>query len=152
MLPLPRKFFVTAGSSEGTTSLTAFDGALLNARVGNTNLLRVSSILPPGCEYDPDLVVPPGSLLPIAYGSITSSEPGDIISAAVGVGIKRNSFGVIMEFSGKCSKKEAEEQVIRMVEEAFSMRGLELDEVKVAAAEHIVMNIGCAFAAVPLWY
>jgi len=152
VLPLPKKFFVTAGSSEGTTALTAFDGALLNARVGNTNLLRVSSILPPGCEFEPDLVIPPGSLLPIAYGSITSSEPGDMISAAVGVGIKKNSFGVIMEFSGKCSKKEAEEQVVRMVEEAFAMRNLELDEVKVAAVEHTVMNIGCAFAAVPLWY
>lgn len=152
MLPLPKKYFVTAASSEGETSLTAFDGALLQARVGNTNLLRVSSILPPDCQYVPDLVIPPGSLLPIAYGSITSSDKGDIISAAVGVGIQQGSFGVIMEFSGKCSKKEAEAQVIRMVEEAFHIRGLTLDEVKVAAAEHVVENIGCAFAAVPLWY
>lgn len=152
MLPLPKKYFVTAASSEGETSLTAFDGALLQARVGNTNLLRVSSILPPDCQYVPDLVIPPGSLLPIAYGSITSSDKGDIISAAVGVGIQQGSFGVIMEFSGKCSKKEAEAQVIRMVEEAFRIRGLTLDEVKVAAAEHVVENIGCAFAAVPLWY
>lgn len=152
MLPLPKRYFVTAASSEGNTSLTAFDGALLNARVGNTNLLRVSSILPPGCTYDPDLEIPSGSLLPIAYGSITSSEPGAIISAAVAVGIKKGSFGVIMEFSGECSKKEAEEQVIKMVQEAFAMRNLELEEVKVAACEHTVENIGCAFAAVPLWY
>ncbi|CFX22716.1 Pyruvoyl-dependent arginine decarboxylase [Syntrophomonas zehnderi OL-4] len=152
MLPLPKKYFLTAASSEGNTSLTAFDGALLNARVGNTNLLRVSSILPPGCEFDPELKIPSGSLLPIAYGSITSSEPGVIISAAVAVGIKKDSFGVIMEFSGKCSKKEAEEKVVKMVEEAFAMRNLELEEVKVAACEHTVENIGCAFAAVPLWY
>jgi len=152
MLPLPKKYFVTAASSEGETSLTAFDGALLQARVGNTNLLRVSSILPPDCKYVPDLVIPPGSLLPIAYGSITSSDKGDIISAAVGVGIQQGSFGVIMEFSGKCSKKEAKAQVIRMVEEAFHIRGLTLDEIKVAATEHVVENIGCAFAAVPLWY
>ena len=152
MLPLPKKYFVTAASSEGETTLTAFDGALLKARVGNTNLLRVSSILPPDCQYEPDLVVPPGSLLPIAYGSITSSDKGDIISAAVAVGIKHGSFGVIMEFSGKCSKREAEMQVTKMVEEAFRIRGLELEEVKVAAAEHVVENIGCAFAAVPLWY
>ncbi|MDD4171144.1 MAG: arginine decarboxylase, pyruvoyl-dependent [Syntrophomonas sp.] len=152
MLPLPKKYFVTAASSEGETSLTAFDGALLKARVGNTNLLRVSSILPPGCQFEPDLEIPPGSLLPIAYGSITSSDHGDIISAAVGVGIKQGSFGVIMEFSGKCSKKEAEAKVTRMVEEAFRIRGIELDEVKVASTEHVVENIGCAFAAVPLWY
>jgi len=152
LLPLPKKYFVTAAASEGKTSLTAFDGALLKARVGNTNLLKVSSILPPDCTFDPDLVIPAGSLLPIAYGYITSSEPGDIIAAAVAVGIKHNSFGVIMEFSGKCSKKEAEQRVTSMVEEAFEMRGLELQEVKVAAVEHVVEHIGCAFAAVPLWY
>lgn len=152
MLPLPKKFFLTAASAEGETALTAFDGALLKARVGNTNLLKVSSILPPDCQYAPDLQIPPGSLLPIAYGYITSSEQGEIISAAVGVGIKQGSFGVIMEFSGTCSKKEAEERVTKMVQEAFHIRGLELDEVKVAATEHIVDKIGCAFAAVPLWY
>lgn len=152
MLPLPKKYFVTAASSEGNTKLTAFDGALLKARVGNTNLLRVSSILPPGCEFTPDLIIPAGSLLPIAYGAITSTEPGQLISAAVGVGIKKDSFGVIMEFSGHCSKEEAEETVTKMVEEAFTMRGLDLDEVKVASTEHRVEKIGCAFAAVPLWY
>ncbi len=152
MLPLPKKYFVTAAASEGESKLTAFDGALLKARVGNTNLLRVSSILPPGCEYEPDLVIPPGSLLPIAYGSIVSDVPGETISAAVAVGIKKDSFGVIMEFSGKCSQAEAEKQVTAMVEEAFKVRGLDLEEVKVAAVEHKVEKIGCAFAAVPLWY
>ena len=76
MLPLPKKYFLTAASCEGDTELTAFDKALLEARVGNTNLLRVSSILPPGCEYAPGLEIPAGSLLPIAYGTITSCEPG----------------------------------------------------------------------------
>ncbi|MGR6836291.1 pyruvoyl-dependent arginine decarboxylase [Syntrophomonas erecta] len=152
MLPLPRKYFVTAAASEGNTRLTAFDGALLKARVGNTNLLRVSSILPPGCEYEPELVIPPGSLLPIAYGSITGTEPGDLISAAVAVGIQKQGFGVIMEFSGHCGREVAEAEVKRMVEEAFAMRKLELVEIKVASVEHVVEKIGCAFAAVPLWY
>lgn len=152
MLPLPKKYFLTAASAEGETELTAFDGALLNAQVGNTNLLRVSSILPPGCEYTPGLIIPPGSLLPIAYGTITSTVPGELISAAVAVGIKQNSFGVIMEFEGKCSAEEAEARVRRMVEEAFRIRDLKLDEIKVASTEHTVKNIGCVFAAVPLWY
>ena len=152
MLPLPKKFFVTAASSEGESHLTAFDGALLRARVGNTNLLRVSSILPPGCEYEPNLVVPPGSLLPIAYGSIVSDIPGEVISAAVAVGISKDSFGVIMEYSGKCTKEEAEDRVRVMVEEAFRIRDMNLEEVKVAVTEHKVEKIGCAFAAVPLWY
>lgn len=152
MLPLPRKYFLTAASAEGESELTAFDGALLKARVGNTNLLKVSSILPPSCEYKPDLTIDPGSLLPIAYGSITSAEKGETISAAVAVGIKKDSFGVIMEFEGKCGKDIAERKVREMVEEAFKIRNLELDEVKVASTEHVVEKIGCAFAAVPLWY
>ena len=152
MLPLPKKYFLTAGSAEGKSELTAFDAALLKARVGNTNLLKVSSILPPGCEHDPDLVVPPGSLLPIAFGCIVSEKPGEKIAAAVAVGIRENSFGVIMEFSGRCSAEEAQAEVVAMVKEAFRIRELSLDEIKVAATEHVVEKIGCAFAAVPLWY
>ncbi|NLJ72971.1 MAG: arginine decarboxylase, pyruvoyl-dependent [Syntrophomonadaceae bacterium] len=152
MLPLPKKYFVTAAAAEGESHLTAFDGALLKARVGNTNLLRVSSILPPACEYEPDLVVPPGSLLPIAYGSIVSDTPGEVISAAVAVGISKDSFGVIMEYSGRCTKEEALAQVKAMVNEAFKIRGIKLEEVKTSAVEHKVEKIACAFAAVPLWY
>ncbi len=152
MLPLPKKYFVTAAAAEGDTGLTAFDGALLKARVGNTNLLRVSSILPPGCVYDPELVIPEGSLLPIAYGDIVCEEPGTKIAAAVAVGIKKDSFGVIMEYSGKCNREEAEKKVSDMVKEAFRIRSLELEEIKIASAEHVVDKIGCAFAAVPLWY
>jgi arginine decarboxylase len=57
-----------------------------------------------------------------------------------------------MEYSGRCSKAIAEAEVTRMVEEAFRIRGLELVEVKTASVEHTVEKIGCAFAAVPLWY
>ncbi|MGI6435177.1 MAG: pyruvoyl-dependent arginine decarboxylase [Syntrophomonadaceae bacterium] len=153
MLPLPKKYFLTAAAAEGTTELTAFDGALLKARVGNTNLLKVSSILPPGCQYDPELIIPEGSLLPIAYGTITCTEPGVKIAAAVAVGIQKGDrFGVIMEYEGHCSQAEAEAMVVQMVKEAFTIRNLELAEIKVAATEHVVEKIGCAFAAVPLWY
>jgi len=152
MLPTPKKYFVTAAASEGRSKLTAFDNALLKGRIGNVNLLRVSSILPPACEFDPDLVLPPGSLVPTAYGYIMSDVPGEIISACVGVGISGDNFGVIMEFSGKCSKEEAEEAIRNMVKEAFETRGMELKEIKIASAEHKVEKIGCALAAVPLWY
>jgi len=152
VLPLPKKYFLTAAASEGDTQLTAFDSALLKAQVGNTNLLRVISILPPGCEYSPGLVIPPGSLLPIAYGAIVSEKPGDLISAAVAVGLQAEGYGVIMEYSGHCSKSAAEAEVVRMVEEAFRIRGLGLIDVKIASVEHTVEKIGCAFAAVPLWY
>ncbi len=152
VLPTPTKFMVTAGSAEGKSELTAFDNALLKARVGNVNLIRVSSILPPGAEFTPGMQIPPGSLLPIAYGSIVSDVPGELISAAIAVGISQDTFGVIMEFSGKCSQAEAEAAVAAMVKEAFISRQMELKDIKVAATEHRVKEIGCAFAAAPLWY
>jgi arginine decarboxylase len=153
MLPTPKKYFVTAGASEGTTKMNAFDNALLQARIGNINLLRVSSILPPEASYDPSLVLPPGSLVPTAYGYIHSCQPGELIAAAVGVGIDRtNHFGVIMEFSGRCSREEAVAQVEAMLREAFAVRGMELNEMKTAGAEHRVVANGCALAAVPMWY
>ncbi|MDD4587825.1 MAG: arginine decarboxylase, pyruvoyl-dependent [Heliobacteriaceae bacterium] len=152
MLPVPRKYFITAAAAEGNSELTAFDKALLKARIGNVNLVRVSSILPPEAEFVPDLTIPPGSLVPTAYGYIMSSVPGETIAAAVGVGISSGSFGVIMEFSGKCSQQEAEAAIRRMVTEAFAVRNMALQEIKVAAVQHTVERIGCVFAAVPMWY
>jgi len=78
MLPIPTKYKLVAGSSEGATELNAFDGALLSAGAGNLNLLRVSSILPPGAVYDESLVIPPGNLVPTAYGYILNNRPGTI--------------------------------------------------------------------------
>lgn len=153
VLPIPRKFTVMAGSAEGPTRLNAFDNALLAAGIGNLNLLRVSSILPPGAKETPEFEVAPGSLMPTAYGTITSEEPGALIAAAVAVGISAaDEYGVIMEFSGHCSSDEAGQAVERMARDALTQRGRAVERVIVRAVEHRVAAIGCAFAAVALWY
>ncbi|MBE3583133.1 MAG: arginine decarboxylase, pyruvoyl-dependent [Limnochordaceae bacterium] len=152
MLATPTKFTLVAGSAEANSRLNAFDNALLAAGIGNLNLVRVSSILPPGATRVDTLNIAPGSLVPTAYGTITSDTPGELIAAAVGVGRQADGYGVIMEFSGKCSREEAEATVAQMVRDAFARRGLELTELLVKGAEHRVERIGCAFAAVALWY
>lgn len=153
MLPTPRKFTVMAGAAEGPTRLNAFDHALLAAGLGNLNLLRVSSILPPGAQEMEKFEAVPGSLMPTAYGTVTSEEPGKLISAAVAVGIGRpDEYGVIMEFSGHCSEEEAAHTVEQMARDAFRVRGRDIERVVVRAVQHRVEAIGCAFAAVALWY
>ena len=152
MLPTPKKFFLTAAGAEGHNELTAFDNALLAGRIGNINLLRVSSILPPGAELDDKLVIPAGSLVPTAYGYIISREPGELIAAAVGVGFSRDAFGVIMEHSCKGTREEAGRAIESMLKEAFASRGMDLADIKIAAIDHRVQKIGCALAAVPMWY
>ena len=47
---IPTSFFFCSGSAEAVSPLNAFDAALLAAGIGNTNLVKISSIVPPGCE------------------------------------------------------------------------------------------------------
>jgi arginine decarboxylase len=152
MLPTPKKFKIVAAAAEGSHKLTAFDNALLDAGIGNVNLVRISSILPPTAEQDQDLFLPPGSLVPTAYGSIVCDEPGTRIAAAVGIGFSKDTFGVIMEFSGVCSKEEAEAKIAAMLQDAFENRNMPLIKTEIRAVEHTVESTGCAFAAVALWY
>lgn len=152
MLPTPEKFKIVAAAAEGAHKLTAFDNALLAAGVGNVNLVRISSILPPSARQDQALELPPGSLVPTAYGSIVCEEPGTVIAAAVGIGFSADTFGVIMEYSGNCSKEEAEQKIAAMLADAFANRGLPLVKTEIRAVEHRVEHTGCAFAAVALWY
>jgi len=152
MLPTPQKFKIVAGSAEGETLLNSFDNALLQSGIGNVNLLRISSILPPESTYVPDLVLPPGSLVPTAYGYVISEKRGERIAACVGIGFSENSFGVIMEYAAKGTREEAEETIRQMLWNAFITRGIALKDIKLASTEHVVEKIGCAFAGVPLWY
>lgn len=152
MLPTPTKFTLVAGAGEGQTPLNAFDQALLRAGAGNVNLIRVSSILPPHVQYVAELPLPPGALVPVAYGAIKSTNPGEHIAAAVAVGIPEKGFGVIMEYSGRTTKEEAERIIRCMVEEAFAMRGLEMKNYLVKAVEHRVIKAGAVFAGVLMWY
>ncbi len=152
MLDTPRKFVLVAGAAEADTRLTAFDRALLHAGIGNVNLLKVSSILPPHAQEESHPQIAPGSLVPTAYGAITSEHPGELIAAAVAVGIgDPGEYGVIMEFSGRVSRQEAEDAVRSMVEEAFSYRERRLTRVLVSGVEYRVEHIGCALAACVLW-
>lgn len=155
MLPTPRKIKLVSGSGEGEEKLLAFDRALTDAGIGNVNLIRVSSILPPGCSYDEGFSIPPGSLTPTAYGSLVSDEGGREIAAAVAIGFSRTAedYGVIMEFAGFCSREEAERRVTEMVREAFRARGKELQEVRVTAVSRRVDSRPAAVvAAAVMWY
>ena len=149
----PDIYTLVSGISEGTSRLNAFDIAILNAGVGNTNLIKLSSILPPNTKFVNKIDYRRGSLVPIAYGSIVSDKKNEIIAASVAIGItEEDGFGVIMEYSGICTAEEARATVSKMAEDAIKHRKMALKEIKSIAAEHKVKNIGCAFCGVPMWY
>jgi arginine decarboxylase len=142
----------TAGHAEGGTALNAFDNALLAAGIGNINLLKVSSILPPDVPVVELPKIKLGALVPTAYAAITSETPGETVAAAVGYAVPDDPTknGVIMEFHGVATRDEAERQIHAMLEEAFRVRGETIAERRAVAVEHRVERIGCALAAITL--
>jgi arginine decarboxylase len=142
----------TAGHAEGGTTLNAFDNALLAAGIGNINLLKVSSILPPEVPVVELPKIKPGALVPTAYAAMTSETPGETVAAAVGYAVPDDPAknGVIMEFHGVASRDEAERQIRAMLDEAFRVRGETIAEMRVFGVEHRVERIGCALAAITL--
>ena len=142
----------TAGHAEGGSGLNAFDNALLVAGIGNINLIKVSSIVPPEVAIVELPKIRPGALVPTAYAAITSETPGETIAAAVGYALPDDPAknGVIMEFHGVGTRAEAERAIDAMLAEAFRMRGEVIREQRIVAAEHRVERIGCALAAMAL--
>jgi arginine decarboxylase len=155
IIKTPTKFFLVSGSSEGFSLLNAFDGALLASGVGDTNLVRMSSILPPGCrEVKPAPVpLPQGALVPVAYASLYSDVPGEIISAAVAIGIPEdaNRAGLIMEYSARAEERVVVEQVKKMAEKGMEVRNRPIKEIMSISATFKVVTIGAVFAGVVLW-
>jgi arginine decarboxylase len=149
----PDKYFLVSGYAEGPSLLNAFDNALQAAGVGNTNLVKMSSILPPNCQKIEPVKLPYGALVPVAYAEESWDEAGVILSAAVAVGIPDNPDlpGVIMEHHMRADEQVCRENVIRKVEWAFQQRQFKLAEIKTISASGKIVHIGSAFAGVVLW-
>ena len=149
----PTKYFLVSGASEGFSTLNAFDGALLRAGIGDTNLVKMSSIVPPRCTLIDPIKIPPGSLVPTAYASLTSETPGEMISSAVAVALPEDPVhaGLIMEYSARGCRKDIEEMVRNMAIEGMKLRDRKIRDLSSIAIEYQVKRIGATFAAVVLW-
>jgi arginine decarboxylase len=97
--------------------------------------------------------MPQGALVPTAYASLCSDLPGEVISAAVAIGIPKdaNRAGLIMEYSAKAEEKIVVEQVKKMVEKGMEMRNREIKKIMAISATYKVVTIGAVFAGVVLW-
>ncbi len=158
---IAKEYSMSAGVGVSMKRLSSFDKALLDAGVGNYNLVRLSSILPAHCkEVDiKDIAnhIKEGALLPTAYSTISSSTFGEQIASAIGVGFPKNGnlVGVIMEYSNVgISRQKAVDTVRLMIKEAFDERGWELDGIRTVASEAIVESEGMTvstFACIAEW-
>lgn len=149
----PDAYFFARGASEGYMPLNAFDGALLDAGIGDTNLVKMSSIVPPGATRIDAVRLPAGALVPVAYASITSNMKGQTISAAVAAAFPEDTGrpGLIMEYSATGPAEEIERICRDMASHGMEMRGLRLGRLESVSVSHHVVEVGAAFAAVVLW-
>jgi arginine decarboxylase len=148
----PNVFWLASGSAEGATPINAFDNALLNAGVGNLNLVKVSSVVPTGAVMlDQPVSIDPGTLVPAVYATRHSNVPGEHICSVVGIGLSEDSHGMIFEHSSDSAEK-AKRAVRTMVEDAFKQRGMKLARLMIRMAEHRVETLGCTVSAVVLWW
>lgn len=145
------KLYLVAGKAEGGTLLNAFDNALLDAGIGNVNLIKVSSIVPPGAEVVLERpVLPRGALVPCVYAERTSDVPSERIAVALAVGLAEDGFGIVMESEGETAE-EALTKATKMVEEAFNVRELPLKRIFQVSTEHKVVICGSVVAACVYW-
>lgn len=155
IIKTPTLHAFVSGRSEGFTPLNAFDGALLDAGVGNTNLVKMSSIVPPGTREVEvaQMRLPPGALVPIAYATMESDIPGSMICAAVAAAWPTDPAkpGLIMEYHSHGHREDADDVVQRMVRAGMEQRGWEIKALKSVAIDLQVKRIGAVFAAVVLW-
>jgi len=154
MWNLPNAVVLLSGASEGETPLNAFDNALLNAGIGHLNLLKVSSIVPPGArivtysDHDVRAVCQEGAIVPCIMSFIVSSNPGEIISACVGIGVPAEShcYGMIYEHSGIEEPKHTIDCVKNMITSAFARREVQLDKIVTEFNTYKVQQLGCVVA------
>lgn len=153
MWEIPSKVIVSNGTGVAATSITAFDKALMKAGVCNLNLVRVTSVLPPGAaviklnEIERPLRIPPGSLVPAVYSHLTSATIGAVISSAVAVGIPGSvaESGMIFATSVTGEASIACDLVEQMVVEALDARGSKIARIVIDSSELTIEDqTGCS--------
>jgi arginine decarboxylase len=141
------KVSITFGKAEGPTKLNSFDNALLDAGIGDVNLINVSSILPPSTKIIelPDL--PKGDMINCVLSHVFSENPGDLITAAIAVAMG-DDMGCVVEHNGiNQDYKEVKREADNMAKYMMDVRGLKIKKTINRAVTHHVINKGSAVAA-----
>lgn len=103
---VPKRMFFTRGVGRHRHRLQSFEVALRHAGIAPLNLVKVSSIFPPGCRIVSRRVglqsLVPGQVTYCVMAEGSTNEPNRLVSAGVGLAIpaKGEHYGYISEFHG----------------------------------------------------
>ena len=92
---VPSRIFLTKGAGRHKEKLASFELALREARIARFNLVRVSSIFPPGCKTIPRNKglsrLDSGEVVFCVLSENATNEPHRLISSSIGVAVPRDS-------------------------------------------------------------
>jgi arginine decarboxylase len=100
---VPKKIFFTKGVGKHKQELQSFELALRNAGIEKSNIVSVSSIIPPRCKIISRergiSELRPGEITYVVISRNKTNEPNRLIGSAIGIAIpkKENSYGYISE-------------------------------------------------------
>jgi arginine decarboxylase len=132
---VPTSLFFTKGVGRHREKLQSFELALRSASIAACNLVRVSSIFPPGCKMIPRgdgmKRVHPGQVTFCVMSEAATREPHRLIAASIGLAVPadRSLYGYLSEHHSFGEKEEtagdyAEELAAEMLATTL---GLEFD-------------------------
>ncbi len=125
---VPKQLFLTKGMGKHKEKLTSFELALRAAGIAQYNLVKVSSILPPGCK----IISRERGLKHLSAGEIvfcvmsenSTNEPHRLTAASIGIAVpkeKTDSFGQKEDDAGEYAESLAAEMLATTL-------GVEFDE------------------------
>lgn len=136
MLPMvPTRMFFTRGVGKHRHKLQSFEDALRDAGIAPLNLVRVSSIFPPGCKIiSRDRGIKEtraGEITFVVLADSSTDEPNRLISAGIGMALpaKGEHYGYVSEYHGYgMTQKKTSDLVEDMAASMLaSTLGLEFD-------------------------
>ncbi len=101
---LPKKVFLTKGVGRHRDKLSSFEAALRDAGIERFNIVKVSSILPPGSRFISRhkgvQYLAAGEVIFVVLSENSTNEPHRLISASVGVAVPKesNQYGYLSEY------------------------------------------------------
>jgi len=100
---VPTKMFFTKGVGVHKDKLASFERALRDAGIEKSNLVYVSSILPPNCKIiskeEGMKILKPGQITFCVMARSETNEPNRLICSAIGVAVPKDSsnYGYLSE-------------------------------------------------------
>jgi len=103
MSSIPTQIFLVKGAGKHREKLQSFEMALRDAGIAQYNLVRVSSIFPPGCRIitrrDGTIQLKPGQVVFCVLSDNATDEPHRLVASSVGLSVPKDRahYGYLSE-------------------------------------------------------